>query len=291
MMDSSYIVTIEDEGSKIDLNDLNSVSKILRDSTKKRIIAIFEQRKKSDPAFEHTYSSFNFSDFVDTIQGWMSATTKLDNGNDKRAAYSEMNSAAGVSDAFPPNRSFRTLGELHMVPGMTDVFYDMLAPLVTIYGMKGINPNLTSKDIIKSLDPGITDEIADEVIKRRDDPKLGGPYKDAQDFWNFVKSKNARLENDTKDIPLIFDTIMNFRIRSTGEYAGATKEITAIVMDVSKAASKMSDYINQEKAAANPPPGNPPGNPPGTPAAAKPAAATSDSSNKGPPRIVYWYER
>jgi general secretion pathway protein K len=299
LMDASYIVTIEDEGSKIDLNDLNSVSKVLRDSTKKRLVAVFEQRKKNDPVFERAYSSMNFTDLVGNIQDWMSATTKSDNGNDKRAGYSELSSAASkagtTSESFPPNRSFRTLAELHMVPGITDAFYDMLAPIVTIYGMKGINPNLTSKEIIKSLDPGITDEIANEVIKRREDPKLGGPYKDAQDFWNFVTSKNARLEGNPKEVPLIFDTIMNFRIRSSGEFAGASKEITAIVMDVSKAASKMSDYINQEKQAAAGGSGAAGTGVGGTVAGGgtttKPAAATSDATNKGPPRIVYWNER
>lgn len=280
IMDTSYVVTIEDEGSKIDLNDLNSVSKVLRDSTRKRLVGVFDQKKKDDPVFERTYSNVNFNDLVSAIQDWGSPLSKSETGNDKRALYSELNSAAG-SDSYPPNRAFRTLAELHMVPGMNDVFYGILEPLITIYGMKGINPNLVSKDILKSLDPGITDEIADEVIKRRQDTKLGGPFKDAQDFWNFVTSKQARLENDPKDIPLIFDNIMNFRIRSTGEFAGATREITAIVMDVNKAASKVSEYITKEKQDPNVTP----------PANQKTPAATSDSSNKGPPRIVYWNER
>ena len=43
LMDSSYTHTIEDEGSKIDLNDMASPSKTLRELTKKQLLNIFEQ--------------------------------------------------------------------------------------------------------------------------------------------------------------------------------------------------------------------------------------------------------
>lgn len=291
MMDANYIVTIEDEGSKIDLNDLSSVSKVLRETTKKRILQIFEQRKKDDDGFARVYGGTDFSQLVDSIQGWMTSTNRTDGGQDKRASFAELNSLAGATDTFPPNRSFRTLAELHFIPGMNDEFYGMLEPLVTIYGMKGLNPNLASKDVLKSLDPGITNEVADEVIKRRSDTQLGGPFKDAQDFWSFVNSKQARLENDTKDIPLVFDTVMNFRIRSTGEFAGASREITAIVMDVSKAASKVSEYLTQEKQDQTASDPNKSPQTTGTAAGNTNSKTATDANNKGPPRIVYWNER
>lgn len=297
LMDASYLVTIEDEGSKIDLNDLNSVSKVLRDTTKKRLLAVFEQRKKTDPNFDRSTSNTNFEELVNSIQDWMSPLSRSETGKDKVSTFQDINQAAGqaANNAYPPNRAFRTMGELRMIPGMNDLFYSMLEPLVTIYGMKGINPNLANKEVLKSLDPGITDEVADEIIKRRGDPKLGGPYKDSADFWGFVTSKQARLENDPKEVPLIFDGVMNFRIRSTGQFAGVSHEITAITMDIAKTASKVNDQYTKEKQSSQSQTANPSANPTANPAASPQAnqnkTTPSDASSKGPPRIVFWGER
>ncbi|WP_374028854.1 general secretion pathway protein GspK [Bdellovibrio bacteriovorus] len=219
-MDASYIITIEDEGSKIDLNDLNSPSKVLRDATKNQLLNIFIQQIKDNEDFAKKYANERFEELVNSIADWMSDKRTSLNGGDKRARYNEMNQLAQV-DYYPPNRSFRTLAELHMVPGMNDDFYELLAPRITIYGMKGINPNLASKDVLKSLDPAMTDEAVSEIIKRREDQNEGGPFKcdangGSQDFWNFVTSRGVRLQGDPNLIPMVCDTVMSFKIRSTG---------------------------------------------------------------------------
>jgi general secretion pathway protein K len=284
-MDASYIVTIEDEGSKIDLNDLASPSQVLRDNARNQLLAIFTQKLKTDEEFNRKYSSTNFDDLISSIQGWMTSTSKLSNGQDKRQGYEELNSSTNTGDYFPPNRAFRSIAELHMVPMMNDDFYALLEPVVTIYGMKGINPNIATKDVLKSLDAGITDEVADELIKRREDPNLGGPYKDSQDFWSYATGKGARLEGDPNKVPLIFDSIMNFRIKSIGQYASVSSEITAIVMDFAQTAGKMKGYLDKEK--PSPTPSVSP-----TPTPSPSASNTaSDAQNSGPPRIVYWNEK
>lgn len=300
IMDASYIVTIEDEGSKLDLNDLVSPSKALRDNANTQLLAIFQQKVKDDDEFARKYSNTRFEEVVGSIEGWMSSTSKTSDGKDKMASYSELNSKAG-SSFFPPNRAFRTLAELRMVPEMNDDFFDLLEPVVTIYGMKGINPNLASKAVLKSLDPGITEEVATELVKRREDNNLGGPYKDAQDFWGYAQSKGAQTVGDTSKIPLIFESIMNFRIRSTGQFGNVTSEITAIVMDVSQTASKIKSFVDKEKQSnnqnsnstdPNDPSANPsnPGGGSGQQNNQNQKTAT-DAQNKGPPRIVYWSER
>lgn len=285
-MDSSYLVTIEDEGSKIDINDLNSPSKALREATKKQLLNIFEQKKKEDEAFATAYGNVRFEELINSIADWMSNKSESLNGGDKRSRYSELNQEA-QSDYYPPNRGFRTLSELHFVPGMTDDFYTLMEPRITIYGMKGINPNLASKEVLKSLDPAMTDEVVSEIIKRRDSEDEGGPFKcdqsgGSQDFWNFVQQKGVRVIGNPEEIPLICDTVMNFKIRSTGEFAGATREITAIVMDLNKAASKVKSYTDKEK--------QKPEDKPSDDKTKKPAE-TKDKIAKGPPRIVYWNER
>ncbi len=165
-MDANYFVTIEDEGSKIDLNDLNSPSKALQESTKKQLLNIFIQKVKDDEEFGRVYSNTRFDELVNNIADWMSPKAQSLNGGDKRQKYGDLNQAV-QSDYYPPNRGFRTLAELHMVPDMNDDFYALLEPRITIYGMKAINPNLATKEVLKSLDPAITDELVADIIKRR----------------------------------------------------------------------------------------------------------------------------
>ncbi|WP_373999422.1 general secretion pathway protein GspK [Bdellovibrio bacteriovorus] len=291
-MDSSYIVTIEDEGSKIDLNDLNSPSKSLQEMTKKQLLNIFEQKKQEDEEFAREYSNVRFEELINNIADWMSPKSQSLNGGDKRANYAELNQLS-QTDYYPPNRAFRTIAELHMVPGMNDTFFDLLQPRITIYGMKGINPNLATKEVLKSLDPAMTDEVVAEIIKRRETEEEGGPFKcdqngGSQDFWSFVQQKGIRIMGNPEDIPMTCDTVMNFKIRSTGEFAGATREITAIVMDLNRAATKIKSFVDKEKQDPNAPPEDP--NKPKTPTGGNNNANTNQVQ-KGPPRIVFWQER
>lgn len=289
-MDAAYMVTIEDEGSKIDLNDLNSPAKSLQESTKKQLINVFEQKKKDDEVFAREYSNVRFEELVNNIADWMSAKSQSFNGGDKRANYAKLNQDS-QTDYYPPNRNFRTLSELHLVPGMTDDFYNLLEPRVTIYGMKGINPNLATKDVLKSLDPAMTDEVVAAVIKRRETEAEGGPFKCDQgggssDFWDFVTQRGVRPAGDPNEIPLTCDTVINFKIRSTGEFASATREITAIVMDLNRTATKIKTFVDKDKKSEGE---TPPASGGGSSTTKK--TPVKDPIPKGPPRIVFWNER
>lgn len=300
-MDASYMVTIEDEGSKIDINDLASPSKALRESTTQQLLNIFEQKRLNDENFSREYGNFRFDELVASIGDWMSDVNASAKGGDKRSAYSEMNSAVGT-DYYPPNRAFRTLAELYMVPGITDEIFRILEPKITIYGMKGINPNIATKEVLKSLDAGITDEIVEEIIKRREDPNQGGFFKcdqngSSQDFWSFVQQRGARLVGNPQSIPITCDKAINFKIRSTGQFASAAREITAVVLDIDKIATKVNKFVQDEK---NPTAGGTPaadGAGSGAPgsgnggARAGSANAGQTETTKGPPRIVYWTEK
>ena len=287
-LDSAYAATIEDEGSKIDLNDLNSPSKYLRDYTHKQLVNIFEQQKKNSETFEKEHSSVRFDELVNNIADWMSDKATSLNGGDKRSNYSDINSES-QSDYYPPNRAFRTIEELRLVPGMTDEFYMLLEPRITIYGMKGINPNLATKEVLQSLDPAITEEIANKIIKRRTTEAEGGPFKcdadgGSSDFWGYVTSQDARVSIETETIPITCDTVTNFKIRSSGEFAGASREITAIVMDMNRTATKIKNFIDKEKKAE-------PGQEQQSSGQQQKQTPPPDPLPKGAPRIVFWSER
>jgi general secretion pathway protein K len=279
-MDAAYFTTIEDEGSKIDVNDLVSKSKVLRETAQQQLMRIFEQKILEDRDFERRLENLRPEDIVNNIADYIRSSQQSARGGTKQGNYSEINRLAG-KDLFPPNRGFRTLDELRFVPGITDEVFQLLSPRITIFGMKGINPNLATKEVLKSLDTGFTDELVSELIKRRDDLNLGGPFQTADDFWNYVRQMRGQINGDPTQIPLIFDSITNFKIRSTGEFAGASREITAIVMDVDRVAQKVADQLIAEKAELE---GK-------EPPKKDPKAAAKKTQTKGPPRIVSWDER
>lgn len=295
LMDATYTHTIEDEGSKIDINDLASPSKVLREITKKQILNIFTQKLDTDDNFRNNYQSTNFEDLVNKIYDWMSDSNEAASGGDKKSEFS------ALGEGYPPNRGFRTLEELRLVPGMTDEFYDLLAPRVTIYGMKAINPNTASKEVLMSLDPGLTEQAVNEAIERRDNPDKGGPFKGrtSQECLNDFKSvveRGSRLSPDFDQIPMICNKVINFRIKAIGIYGSGKlavqRTITAVVMDISASAKQIKGFVDKE----NTPPQNPanPANP-ATPAQGNPAGPTAGNQTqeplpKGPPRVVYWTE-
>ncbi|MGZ3796202.1 MAG: general secretion pathway protein GspK [Pseudobdellovibrionaceae bacterium] len=284
-MDASYVVTIEDEGSKLDIGDLVSPSKALQDSTRRRLLDLFQNKLKNDEEFQRKYGNYRFDELINAMTDWQSKSRTGVGGGDKRQGYSD------YPENYPPNRGFRTIQELRLVPGMNDDFYEILEPSITIYGMKAINPNQANKEVLKSLDPGINDEIANAIIKRRDTPNEGGPFKTKEEFWSFITGKGVRLQEKAEDTPLVFDKVVNFKIKSTGEYAGVSREITVIVMDLQSAATTVKSYVDKEKKDAA---GNT-GNPADSANKGKPAENQGQGQTpalpKGPPRIVYWSER
>ena len=293
IFDGQYTHTITDEGSKIDINDLGSPSKTLREITKKQILTIFESKLQNDDKFREVYANFNFTELVNRIADWMSDKNSTENGGDKRQVFREL------GETYPPNRGFRTMDEMRLVPGMTEEFFNVMSPSVTIYGSKAINPNTASKDILKSLDPGMTEEAIRDAIERRDDEDKGGQFKGATsdecrtDFKNFIEGRGARLAPEFDKIPFQCDTVVNFKIEAigmTGSGKGSVqKKITAIVMNTAKAAATIKSYLEKEKKEQEQqlnPDGSP--KPPAT-GQTSPTKA-QDPLPKGKPRIVYWSE-
>ena len=299
LFEGQYEHQILDEGTKIDVNDLASPSKTLREVTKKQLLNVFENKIQSDDRFREQYQNFRFDELINRIYDWMSSSNASINGGDKRGPFQ------GLGEGYPPNRGFRTLDEIRLVPGMTEEFFNILSPLMTVYGMKAINPNTSSEAVLKSLDPGITTEAVKEAIERREDPDKGGPFRGGtseecrNDFKSFIESRGARLANEFDQIPFVCDKVMNFKIIATGRSGsgkGAVqKKITVVAMDINKAALQIRNFIDKEKQqnsganpGANPNPGS--GTSGTNPSGPTTSASQQEPLPKGRPRIVYWSE-
>lgn len=289
LQDATYSTSIRDEGSRIDLNDLASESKKIAEITYKNMLNIFEGQMQ-DEAFRKAHPNFRAEELIEDIKDWVDADSESKFRGRESEIYQKLNVDGLV---LPPNRAFRTIEELRFIPSVDDDIFRILKDRVTVYGMKAINPNHANKETLMSLDISITSEVADEIIKRRSDDDLGGPFKDGQDhckgdFWGFVNGKGGRVERAVvEDLPLKCDSVANFRITAVGEFAGVTREIEAVVYDVKMSAQAIADAVKKERQEAQG----------GAPAPTQPAPGTSatrpqqEPLPKGPPRIVYYNER
>lgn len=244
LIDTQIAVTISSEGSKIDINDLGSPSKALAESTHKQILRIFENKVQNDEAFEELYGGFDFNELVNNLADWVDEDRDGRNRGDEASLYAELK-----SEELPPNQPFKTIKELHMVAGMTDDLYEVLAPHITVYGVAGIQVNSASKEVLRSIDAEITEEVADEILKHIADTENGGPFSKEEDFIKFVQDQGVELDSEKlkeNGIPLIFGTDINFRLVANGAVGNTTREIVAIVYDFDTVKARLKDIISKD---------------------------------------------
>jgi general secretion pathway protein K len=244
LMSAQYAVTITPESGKLDINDLGSDSKKLREGMIKQLINVFKAELEHNEEFAEKYSGYNFTELVNNIADYIDEDSEGLNGGDESAPYRDFNEP-GLT--MPPNRPLRTLDELHQVGGMKDDFYNVLAPRVTVFGTKGINVNYAAKDVLMGLDESMTDEAVDRAIARRSNPKEGGPFKDEQDFYGFIQGfgVNVRAIQERKPI-LLFDMEFNFRISATGLASNVKREITAVTYDYDNLTQRLAEYYHEQ---------------------------------------------
>lgn len=243
-MDARYVTQISAEGSKIDINDLDSMSDSLKKATREQLAKIFTQKlENEDDEWAEKNRNFDYEELINNLEDWIDENTESLNGGDEKSRYPNADDDAVV----PPNHPFQTMEELKMVDGMREDIFQLLLPHVTVYGTKGINVNQANNEILKSIDAIITDEMATEIINRRNDLQKGGPFKDENDFMNFIGANQATF-NPSK-IPLLFGNEYNFRIKSVGEYQNVTREIIAIVFDVEAVRDQMITILDKDQAA------------------------------------------
>ena len=204
-MKHEFFQQIYAEGGKIDINDLGSPSKTLQQRTRRQILErLLARVQNNDDPFSERYSNFNFEELINNITDWIDEDSSGLNGSGERALYSDLR-----NEFLPPNRPMKTIEELHMVAGMTDEIYAVLAPEVTLFGVKGININQAEQEVLFSLfsryDKETALELVQKIIQRRNDPNLGGPFKDENDFMGMVSAYGVDPDEFNEErIPAFF---------------------------------------------------------------------------------------
>jgi general secretion pathway protein K len=295
-MDAQYAVSIESEGSKIDVNALGSPSQALATSTRNQILQIFQNELDKNKAFKQKYDTYKFTDLLDNMQDWVSDNPKsVGSHGDKSSQYKQPEDVHNYK--LPPGAPFKTIDELHMVVGMEDEFFDLIKDRITVYGTLGVNVNYAPGNVLASLDPNLKDEILAAVLARRADPNQGGPFKDENDFFGFLQQKGMRTDNLVKNkVPLYFDPEYNFRIKSIGKFSNVVRTLNVVTYDIDSLTAREVQVLNDAEAAATgqaaptPSPGVTPLGPTGVAAAPGAPGTAQKKVPTGRPTIVLWQE-
>ena len=245
LLKHQFISSISSEGGKIDINDLGSPSQGLRQKTRQQILQRLQTRVlNGDDSFAERYANFNFEELINNIADWIDDDQESLNGGGEQSYYSEFD-----NPFIPPNRPFKTMQELHMVAGMTDEIYEILTPQITLYGVKGINVNQAERDVLLSLfanfDVETANEVVTEILKRRNDPQLGGPFQDEKEFLGFLNGfiDADSFNNETEKVPLFFGAELNFKINCIGVAGNRTREIEGIVYDATSVRVRLQEAL------------------------------------------------
>ena len=255
LLKHQFVSSISPEGGKIDINDLGSLSVTLKQRTKLQLLQRLQARVlQNDDNFAERYANFNFEELINNIADWVDDDQESLNGGSEQGYYTDYR-----NEFIPPNRPFKTMQEMHMVAGMTDEIYEVLTPHITLYGVKGINVNQADRDVLLSLftnyDKELSDEIVTEILKRRSNPDLGGPFKDEKEFIGFL---GGYIDPDTfndeeNKVPLFFGAELNFKINCIGVSGNMTREIEAVVYDATSVKSRLqAALIKDQKTDQNP---------------------------------------
>lgn len=279
LMDAQYSTTITSEGSRIDVNDLGSEIETLANGTKQQLLKIFETEMDRNDDFRKKHSGVNFEELVNNIADYVDEDKEGRNGGDETSLYRDFPRTDDTE--MPPNRSFITIDEINMVAGMTDDFYELLLPRITVFGVKGFNVNHASKESFMLLDPTMNEEAVNAVLKRISDPNEGGPFpvegcKKA--FLDFISGYGVDVRNlEASTLPFLCDSEVNFRIESAGFYIRSQKQITAITYDMGNIVGRYTDMLQKQIEDEEPPESD-----------ERPEAGIKASKDR--PSVVYWME-
>lgn len=243
LQDAEWFATITPEGSKIDLNDLDSPSKSLKAAIAKQIVQLIRNRLDQDDDWADENANLDPEEIVKHLVDYVDKDSESQVGGNESSYYND-NSISNNVD-LPPNRMFRTMDEIQRIPGIDAVLYAHLAPQFTLYGIRAINVNHASVEVLMSIDPQITKEIAEDIRAQIQNPDEG-PFKTEDDFKNYI-SKDIDIGSFNPDkIPLVFVEESAFNIDVTGSYKKTVRGIRATVFNIENVTKSLEATLKEE---------------------------------------------
>lgn len=237
------------------------------------ITTLLEKRKNDDREFADVYRTVQGKDVVDAIWAYIFPEAPASN-------------LPGFKPMTPKQAPFYSLSELHLVSGLDDGLYRLLEPVLTVYSTPGINVNSATKEMFHGLMPELTDPDLDDLVRKRDDPEVGKPWENADEFWQAVAATSAggnveKIKERFKKANLkIITEEESFMIGVQATHGMSTRRLEARVI---------VDPSAEKKDAPGQPSTTAPTGPGAQPSFAQPAQEQSPSANKRKGvNLIYW---
>ncbi len=170
-------VQIDDLGGRINLNDLFDQQGQVHQLTRDRIERLLRVLGIIDVS-------------VDALIDWM------DSNEQTVSAYGAEDGQYLVQDPSyrAANQPFSSVTELRLISGMTEEAYTLLRPHLTVLPVQGlgINVNMASAEVIRSLHDEITQQQAEALIEKRVD----APWATVGDFLQEPEFSGRGLQSN-----------------------------------------------------------------------------------------------
>lgn len=245
---------------------------------------LIEKKKDEEREFADVYRNVNGKDVVDAIEAYLFPDKPPSN-------------LPGFKQIKPKKAPMYSLTELHLIPGIDDELYNLLASALTVYSTPGLNINTMPKSTLQALIPELTNTELDDLMRKRDDPQVGQPWASDDDFWKDIGTTSASKNLDTikkrfKDANVKIKTDEEtFKVSIQANVGLSTRRLEMYLTLDSKALKKPKpgdpstpDKTNPQ-AGGNPPGGNPPGQPPDSKDSQKDDASATTPIGLN---LIYW---
>ncbi len=242
LMKQQWAASIQSISAKLDISDLISPIETLREKTRMQLLRIFEQEIENNEKFANKYSNTDFNELINNIQDWMdSDTTSLNGGGESQYYDVELGD-------MPPNQPFKTLDELLLVEGMRTDFFKLIKNKITVHGTRAININYADAEMLTALHPDLSEspEVVEAIIERRNSAEQGGPFKDKEDFYNFISGDIDTAYLDENGVRLTFGPEFNFKINCFGINDNFSTEIVTQVFNLERLKFALVPVIKAE---------------------------------------------
>lgn len=184
---------------------------------------LLEQKRRSDDSFRDRYGSVRGEVLVKNILAWIDPSTLVDGDNQNKLEYYSR------AEPYPyaiHNAPLAAESELYMIKGFDDTLANLFADTFTTQTTGGINVNDASNNMLRALIPELGDLELERIQKRKEDESLGGKFKDAADFWNFLATlgnfEESKKRLDERGVTILGPET-SYRVVLTAKSGQATK--------------------------------------------------------------------
>ena len=177
--------------------------KKIRDSFAEVLDELFAKKRQDDDKFREKYANLSGRAVMGDILAWMDPDTKEDGeGRTKEDYYATRPEPYSLKNA-----PIATENEYPMIKGLDDTIAKIIAENFTVQATSSLNVNKASIQLIGSMIPELTPDALERIEKRRNDPSLGGQFKNGEDFWSYVNQlgnyEDAKKKFEEKGIKIL----------------------------------------------------------------------------------------